>query len=77
MGILLPKIDQQSRQITVSFLMQNPKWLRQALDELIDGNEILSTFFTPSPEPVVGGGILYNVTRGSLLRRRCGRTRPR
>ena len=63
MGILLPKIDQQSRQITVSFLMQNPKWLRQALDELIDGNEILSTFFTPSPEPVVGGGILYNVTR--------------
>ncbi|MFI7165322.1 major capsid protein [Rhodococcus erythropolis] len=63
MGILLPKLDAQNQSVTVKFLMNNPSWLRAALDKLIDGNEILSTFFTPTNQPVVGGGILHTVTR--------------
>ncbi|GGL09676.1 major capsid protein [Nocardia jinanensis] len=57
MGILTPSVDNNI--ISVSAVLSHPTWIRAKLDELAEGNELVSLFFSPHGKPVQGGGILH------------------
>lgn len=64
MATLRPKVENGS--VTVDYIMRNPTFLAGAVDKLIDNLEVMSTFFTISGTPVVGGGIVYSVVSPSM-----------
>lgn len=57
MSILIPSIDGPN--VTVAAVMAQPTWLRAKIADLTEGNELLSTFFSPAGATVTGGGILH------------------
>lgn len=56
-NILTPTVENNT--LSVAAIMSQPTLIRTKIAELTEGNELLSTFFTPLGAPVQGGGILH------------------
>lgn len=63
MGILTPTAA--DNQITVDGIMKHPGMIATKVAELVESQELVSTFLSPHNAPIVGGGLAHSVIRPS------------